>query len=290
MTDQPLGFIGLGNMGEPMAANLAAGGHALICFDRAGTTDRAPEGAACAGSIAEVAQAARIVFLCLPDGGVVKAAAQELIDVPGRVVEIVVDCTTAGIGDAEAAHRMLADAGIAYADAPVSGGRSGARAGTLAMMVAAPDELYAEIAPLLPPMAKNARQVGTKPGQGMAMKLLNNFLSGVAMAATSEAVAFGVRQGLDMATILDTVRVSSGQNTAITDKFPNRILSKTYDSGFATRLLVKDLKLYVESTERLGTPHLLSSIVLNKVWAPMLEEMPDSDFTEVYPFTLKHGA
>lgn len=289
MTEHPLGFIGLGNMGGPMAANLAAAGHALICFDQAGTAARAPQGAACAGSVAEVAQAARVVFLCLPDGGIVKTVAQEMIDAPGRIVEIVVDSTTAGIADAEAAHRLLAEAGIAYADAPVSGGTAGAKAGTLAMMVAAPDALYAEIAPFLPPMAKNARQVGTKPGQGMAMKLLNNFLSGVAMAATSEAVAFGVGQGLDMAMILDTVNVSTGQNTATSDKFPNRILNEAYDSGFTTRLLVKDLRLYVESTEQLGTPHLLGSIVLNDVWAPMLEERPDSDFTEIYPFTLKRG-
>jgi 3-hydroxyisobutyrate dehydrogenase-like beta-hydroxyacid dehydrogenase len=120
----------------------------------------------------------------------------------------------------------------------------------------------------------------------MAMKLLNNFLSGMAMAATSEAVAFGARQGLDMATILDTVSVSSGTNTAITDKFPNRVLSESFDSGFATRLMTKDLRLYVESCQELDAPRRLSETLLQQVWGKMLEQQPASDFTEIYPFTV----
>lgn len=286
MTEQLLGFIGLGNMGGPMAANLSAAGNRLICYDASGTAERAPEGARHAASSAEVAAEAAIVFLCLPDGPIANQVASELMAAPARRTEVVVDNTTSGAGEARATHDMLAEAGIAYADAPVSGGASGARAGTLAMMVAAPDDLFARLEPLLLPMAKNARHVGVKPGQGMAMKLLNNFLSGMAMAATSEAVAFGARQGLDMATIIDTISVSSGKNTAITDKFPNRILSESYDSGFATRLMTKDLRLYVESCKDLEAPHLLSETLLSQVWGRMFEEMPASDFTEVYPFTL----
>ncbi|MBT3172610.1 MAG: NAD(P)-dependent oxidoreductase [Rhodospirillaceae bacterium] len=205
---------------------------------------------------------------------------------PARIVEVVVDNTTSGAGEARATHDMLAEAGIAYADAPVSGGASGARAGTLAMMVATSDALYTRLEPLLLPMAKNARHVGREPGQGMAMKLLNNFLSGMAMAATSEAIAFGARQGLDMATIIDTVSVSSGTNTAITDKFPKRILSESFDSGFATRLMTKDLQLYVDSCKQLDAPRRLSETLLEQVWGQMLVDMPASDFTEIYPFTL----
>jgi 3-hydroxyisobutyrate dehydrogenase len=287
MTEGPLGFIGLGNMGGPMAANLAAAGHELVCYDAAGTAERAPAGARHAASSAEVAQTAAIIFICLPDGPTANKVAGELMAAPGRVVEVVVDNTTSGAGEARATHDMLATAGIAYADGPVSGGASGARAGTLAMMVAAPDALYARLEPLLLPMAKNARHVGTEPGQGMAMKLLNNFLSAMAMAATSEAVAFGTSQGLDMATILGTVAVSSGNNTAISDKFPNRILPETYDSGFATRLMTKDLRLYLSSCKEAGTPHRLSDTLLEGVWERLFEALPDSDFTRVYPFTLK---
>lgn len=281
-----IGFIGLGNMGGPMAANLAAAGNTLICYDASGTAERAPDGAKHAASAAEVAQKAKIVFLCLPDGPIANKVSGELMAAPNRLVEVVVDNTTSGASEARATHEMLAGAGIAYADAPVSGGTSGARAGTLAMMVAAPADLYARLEPLLRPMAKNARHVGSEPGQGMAMKLLNNFLSGMAMAATSEAVAFGARQGLDMATILDTVSVSSGTNTAITDKFPNRVLSESFDSGFATRLMTKDLRLYVESCQELDAPRRLSETLLQQVWGKMLEQQPASDFTEIYPFTV----
>jgi 3-hydroxyisobutyrate dehydrogenase-like beta-hydroxyacid dehydrogenase len=290
MTEQLLGFIGLGNMGGPMAANLAAAGNALICYDASGTAERAPEGARHAASSAEVAQQAAIVFLCLPDGPIANIVAGELIAAAERRVEVVVDNTTSGAGEARATHAMLGEAGIAYADAPVSGGASGARAGTLAMMVAAPDSLFARLKPLLLPMAKNARHVGTEPGQGMAMKLLNNFLSGMAMAATSEAVAFGARQGLDMATIIDTISVSSGTNTAITDKFPNRILPESYDSGFATRLMTKDLRLYVDSCKDLDAPHLLSEMLLRQIWGRMNEAKPASDFTEIYPFTVERNS
>ena len=289
MSDKPLGFIGLGNMGAPMAANLAAAGHSLICYDADDTAARSPAGATIANSVAEVAAAAETVFLCLPDGGVVLAVAREIVAAPGRATARVVDNTTAGVADAKAAHALLADTGIAYADAPVSGGVAGATAGTLAMMVAATDALYAEVEPLVLAMAKNARHVGTEPGQGMAMKLLNNYLSGMAMAASSEAVAFGVSQGLDPETIIEVVNLSTGRNTSTEDKFPKRILPGTFDSGFATKLMAKDLTLYVESARAEGAPHLLSSTLLEGVWTRMLETWPDSDFTRIYPYLREHG-
>ena len=276
-----LGFIGLGNMGGPMAHNLAAAGHEVVCFDAAGTEALSPPGAPTAGSAAEVAQRARIVFLCLPDGAVVLQVAREIAQCPDRAVGIVVDSTTAGMPDARAAHDVLAEAGIRYADAPVSGGTKGSKAGTLAMMVAAPDDLFAEIEPYIRPMAANARHVGTEPGQGMAMKLLNNFLSATAMAATSEAVAFGVSQGLDMMTILKTVNLSTGRNTATEDKFPNRIATGAFDAGFATRLMAKDLRLYEASVTAAAAPRRLAG-QLREIWDGLEAARPDSDFTEIY--------
>ena len=276
-----LGFIGLGNMGGPMAHNLAAAGHEVVCFDAAGTEALAPPGAPTAVSAVDVARRASIVFLCLPDGAVVLEVARELAGCADRAVEIVVDSTTAGMPDARAAHDLLAGAGIRYADAPVSGGTKGSKAGTLAMMVAAPDDLYAEIEPYIRPMAANARQVGTEPGQGMAMKLLNNFLSATAMAATSEAVAFGVSQGLDMMTILETVNLSTGRNTATEDKFPNRIATGAFDAGFATKLMAKDLRLYETSVSAAGAPRRLAG-QLREIWDGLESARPDSDFTEIY--------
>ena len=276
-----LGFIGLGNMGRPMAHNLAAAGHEVVCFDAAGTEALAPPGAPTAGSAEVVAQRARIVFLCLPDGAVVLQVAREIANCADRAVGIVVDSTTAGMPDARAAHDVLAEAGIRYADAPVSGGTKGSKAGTLAMMVAAPDDLFAEIEPYIRPMAANARHVGTEPGQGMAMKLLNNFLSATAMAATSEAVAFGVSQGLDMMTILETVNLSTGRNTATEDKFPNRIATGAFDAGFATKLMAKDLRLYEASVTAAAAPRRLAG-QLREIWDGLEAVRPDSDFTEIY--------
>jgi 3-hydroxyisobutyrate dehydrogenase-like beta-hydroxyacid dehydrogenase len=250
-----LGFIGLGNMGGPMAHNLAAAGNEVVCFDAAGTQALAPPGAPVAASAAEVAERASIVFLCLPDGPTVMKVAQAIA--------------------------LFADAGIRYADGPVSGGTAGSKAGTLAMMLAAPDDLFALLEPYIRPMAKNARQVGTEPGQGMAMKLLNNFLSAMSMTATSEAMSFGVSQGLDMMTMLETLNVSTGRNTATEDKFPKRIANGAFDSGFATKLMAKDLRLYDGSVEDAGTPRRLGGL-LREIWDGMEEAHPDSDFTEIY--------
>ncbi len=276
-----LGFIGLGNMGGPMAHNLAAAGHEVVCHDAAGAAALAPPGAPTAESATALARQARIVFLCLPDGPVALQVAGELAACADPAVEIVVDSTTAGITHARAAHALLADAGIRYADAPVSGGTAGAKAGTLAMMVAAPADLFADLEPYIRPMAANARHVGTEPGHGMAMKLLNNFLSATAMAATSEAVAFGVSQGLDMATILETVNLSTGRNTATEDKFPRRIATGAFDSGFATRLMAKDIRLYEASVTSAGAPRRLAGL-LRDIWDEMEAARPDSDFTEIY--------
>jgi 3-hydroxyisobutyrate dehydrogenase-like beta-hydroxyacid dehydrogenase len=283
MTGERIGFIGLGNMGGPMAANLARAAHPLLCFDAAGTQGRMPVGAEAAGSPAAVARGAAIALLSLPDGKVSAAVAGEMSAAATRRLKILIDTSTTGIADADCLHRRCAEAGIVYVDAPVSGGVAGAKAATLAIMVAAEPALYAEIEPLLKPMARRVFHVGTRPGQGMAMKLLNNFLSATAMAATSEAIAFGERQGLDMKTMLDIINISTGQNTATADKFPRRVLPKSYDHGFATRLMAKDMRLYLEAVRaagmlaRIGTP-------IVELWDRLDRSWPHSDFTEIYPF------
>ena len=283
MSEARIGFIGLGNMGSHMAANVAKAGYKLLCFDAAGTQGRMPQGAEAAGSVAAVAQGARTALLSLPDGRVSEAVAREMLAASGRKLEVLIDTSTTGMADAERLHETCAKAGVAYVDAPVSGGVAGAKAGTLALMVAAPPALYAEIEPLLKPMARQVFHVGTRPGQGMAMKLLNNFLSATAMAATSEAIAFGERQGLDMKTMLDIINISTGQNTATSDKFPKRVLTKSYDHGFATRLMAKDMRLYLDAVRGARTPDRVGEVVAG-VWNRLDTAWPRSDFTEIYPF------
>ena len=123
------------------------------------------------------------------------------------------------------------------------------------------------------------------------MKVLNNFLSGTAMAATAEAVAFGVREGLDMGMILDVVNVSSGRNTATADKFPNRVLTGTYDAGFASTQLNKDLRLYRDAAHATGASCPVSPAVF-ELWQRLEAYEPNADITRIYPFvgdTLRHS-
>ncbi len=283
-----LGFVGLGNMGAPMAANLAAAGQSLIVYDKAGTEARAPAGAEAAGGLARVAQAAETVFLSLPDGPVVRAVAEELAATQGRAVEAVVDLSTIGIAAAQEIHLVLEAAGLGYVDAPVSGGTAGAKAATLAMMCAGPKALVEGLRPALEAMAGNVVHVGETPGQGQAMKLLNNFLSATAMAATSEAIVFGLSQGLEMDTMLDILNSATGRNSATVDKFPNRIAPGKFDAGFFTSLMTKDTVLYMESVGAAGTASSIGAEV-SGVWRRMDKTMPGSDFTEVFKFIRDAG-
>jgi 3-hydroxyisobutyrate dehydrogenase len=130
-------------------------------------------------------------------------------------------------------------------------------------------------------MAKNLFHVGETPGQGQAMKLLNNFLSATAMAATSEAVIFGESQGLDMGTILSVLNVSTGQNTASSDKFVNRILTGTFNAGFTVRLMAKDVGLYRSAVAGAGTAAKMGEPV-SALWRELDEKMGAEDFTRVY--------
>lgn len=283
MSGAPVGFIGLGNMGGPIAGHVAAAGYELVVFDAAGTGDRAPPGARPAGSVAEVAAAAETVLLSLPDGPVVDTVAGEILAANSAVTRHVADTSTIGIEWARRVHEKLAARDVEYLDAPVSGGVAGARAGTVAVMYAGSAERLEALGPLLESFAANVFHVGEQPGQGQAMKLLNNFLSGTAMAATSEAVAFGEREGLDLATMLDVLNVSTGRNTATSDKFVNRVLSGTYDAGFICRQMHKDISLYREGLAAAGGADPVSGAVA-AAWRRFFDASPEADITRIYPF------
>jgi len=281
---ETIGWIGIGSMGHRMSRHLAKAGYPLVMAD-AVSTERAPEGAKIAASNAEIAQSAETVILSLPDGNVSLAVARELAAAPKRKVKSVIDTSTIGPQAAQAIAAHLAEAGIAFVDAPVSGGTSGADKATIAIMVACPVDNYERFKPLLALMGKPFH-VGPKPGQGQAVKVLNNFLSATALAATSEAVDFGTRQGIDMKTILDIVNASSGRNSASDDKFPNRILHGRYDAGFTAKLQLKDIRLYLEDAKAAGVPSEVATTVVD-VWARLDAAMPGADITEMYPYTQK---
>jgi 3-hydroxyisobutyrate dehydrogenase-like beta-hydroxyacid dehydrogenase len=283
MSAMRFGFAGLGQMGGPMAANIVAAGFDLSVFDKAGTAERAPDGAKPLESLDALAAVVDTLFLSLPDGPVTLAVARDLAALQDRAVSVVIDLSTIGLEAAKEAGQILADAGIQYIDAPVSGGQSGAIAGTITVMWGGPAKVLEIHRDVIMAIAKNLFHVGDQAGHGQTVKLLNNFLSGTAMAATSEAVAFGLSQGIEMKSLLDVVNVSTGRNTATSDKFPNRVLTGSYDAGFKTKLLTKDVGLFLDNAKAAGTPTAVAETVVD-LWRRCDAALPDSDFTRIYEF------
>jgi 3-hydroxyisobutyrate dehydrogenase len=283
MTIERVGFIGLGAMGSRMAKNLVASGLELVGFDSAGTAARLPAGAVAAASAKDVAAAAEVVLFSLPDGRASAAVAAELVDTPRRRVRTVVDTSTIGVAAAKEIHGRLRAAGVVYADAPVSGGIAGAANATIALMFSGSADTFERLRPVLGVISQRCFHVGTEPGQGQAMKLLNNFLSAVALTATSEAISFGLTQGLDPKTMLEVLNASSGQNTATSDKFPNRILPELYNAQFLNTLMLKDLDLYAENVAAAGTSCRVSETLL-EIWRRFATAEPGADFTRIFPF------
>ena len=277
-----VGFVGLGNMGAALAANLVAAGHELVTHDIAGP-DRRPAGAAFARDVADLARRADVVVLSLPDGAAARQVAGEVAAVTGRRTTHVVDTSTVGVTAAREIDALLAEAGVGYVDAPVSGGVDGARARTLTVMYAGTHAACAAVEPVLAGLSNRRRRVGDRPGMAQALKLANNFLSATALAATSEAIAFGRSVGLDMGVMLDVLNASSGQSAATTDKFPNHVRTERYASGFANSLMSKDVDLYLDAAEEQGGPSALGQVTA-AVWARFVVAEPGADFTRIFPF------
>ncbi|MET8207699.1 NAD(P)-dependent oxidoreductase [Streptomyces sp. NPDC005373] len=277
-----VGFVGLGNMGGALAANLVQRGHHVVAYDSAGP-GRMPTGAAACKDVAEVARRAGTVVLSLPDGDVSEKVAREITDAAARRTAYVVDTSTVGVTAARRVADLLAERGIGHADAPVSGGVAGARARTLTIMYAAPDETCAAVEPLLGDLSDRRRRVGDRAGMAQALKLANNFLSATALAATSEAVAFGRAAGLDPAEMLEVLNASSGRNGATEDKFPRHVLTGHYDSGFANSLMAKDVGLYLRAVGELGGPDEVGTLI-GALWQRFADAEPGADFTRVHRF------
>jgi 3-hydroxyisobutyrate dehydrogenase len=282
MRDETVGFVGLGNMGSALASNLVMSGHTVAAHDALGP-QRAPEGATYVADVAELGRHADVVVFSLPDGAASDRVARGLAAVADRRVTHIVDTSTIGVGQAERLAAFLAGAGVAFVDAPVSGGVAGARARTLAVMYAGSDDACTRVEPVLAGLSDRRRRVGDRPGMAQAMKLANNFLSATALAATSEAIAFGVSVGLDMGAMLEVLNASSGQSTATSDKFPNHVLTGRYAAGFTNSLMAKDVQLYLRAVEEQGGPSSIGAVTTS-VWEQFAAAEPGSDFTRIYAF------
>ncbi|MER5183380.1 NAD(P)-dependent oxidoreductase [Streptomyces sp. NPDC002896] len=277
-----IGFVGLGNMGSALATNLVQRGFGLVAYDSAGPSG-IPAGAAPARNVAEVARRAETVVLSLPDGPASEQVAYEIATAAGRRATHVVDTSTIGVAAAQRVAELLAKEGIGYVDAPVSGGVAGARARTLTVMYAGSDDACARVEPVLAGLSDRRRRVGDRPGLAQALKLANNFLSATALAATSEAIAFGCSVGLDMGTMLEVLNASSGRSGATEDKFPHHVLTGRYASGFANSLMSKDVSLYLRAVGEQGGPAEIGALVA-ALWERFAKAEPGADFTRIHPF------
>ena len=261
-----IGFIGLGNMGQPMARRLIAAGHKLIVYDTRNdaVAPLVALGAQLASSPADVADRVETVMASLPSLQISeKVAIGEGGVIQGKRIKRFIDLSTTGATVAAKIAAVLAKKNIVQIDCPVSGGVGGASKGTLAVMVSGPKAETDLVKDVLAVFGK-VFVIGEKPGMAQTMKLANNFLSATAMAATSEAVAMGVKAGLDPTVMIDVINAGSGRTTASDGKFPQAILPRTFNYGFATALMLKDVRLCVEQAKSLNVPNSVMSAVLDQ--------------------------
>ena len=283
MSEQQLGFIGVGVMGRPMARRLLAQGHSLIIYDKdqSALDELSSLGAQVAASVREVADSAEVVFTSLPSPAIFKAVALGVDGiVEGSAVRILVDLSTVGSRAEQEVAAGLLSKGIETVDAPISGGAAGAKNGTLTLMVAGKPEAVEQVRPLFDAFGK-VFIVGEAPGQGQLLKLLNNMLSTTAFAITSEAFVAGVKGGLDPEVMMSVINAGSGKNGATLDKFPKHVLPGTYDFGFPVSSVCKDIGLAVEECQALGVPMWLGSAA-RQLWnVAAQQDGGDRDLTDL---------
>jgi 3-hydroxyisobutyrate dehydrogenase len=253
-----IAFIGLGNMGAPMAANLTKAGHSVIGFDLSETSRRDAEtlGVTVAESALEALQDASAVVTMLPAGSHVRAVWGQ-IAAAVRPGTLLIDSSTIDVESARVVHGIAGAAGLLSVDAPVSGGTGGAKAATLTFMVGAAEDAFAAAKPLLEAMGKKIVHCGG-PGAGQAAKICNNMILGISMIAVGEAFALGEKLGLSHQALFDVASTSSGQCWSLTTycpvpgPVPTSPANNGYKPGFAAELMLKDLKLAQDAAKATG--------------------------------------
>lgn len=278
-----IGFVGVGNMGKPMAERLVAAGFDLVVYDTNADAVAAlvAKGARRAASAADLADQVETVFLSLPTPPIVEVVAKSL---QGKALRRVVDLSTTGPQKSRDLSAELGARNVRWLDSPVSGGVGGAVAGTLAVMFSGPQADYDDLQDALKALGKPF-YIGAEPGLAQTMKLVNNCLSAAAMTLSSEAVVMGVKAGIDARTVVDVINASSGRNTATMQKFPQSILNGKFDYGFHTGLMHKDVALFVRTAEEMGLDLPGCRSVL-AAWDEALEKLgAGSDFTRIVTIT-----
>lgn len=293
MSNAAIGFIGVGTMGRPMAAAIRRAGFDLIVFDasaKAAADCGAETGARIAATPCEVARAARLVITMLPSGADVRAVALGADGLaegfaPGSVL---IDMSSSEPAGTAALAIELGKRQIGLVDAPVSGGRARAVDGTLTLMVGGADEAVASAMPVLKAMGKEIFRTGPA-GTGHAMKAINNVLNANGLAAAAEALLVGRRFGLDPDIMVDVINASTGMNHATKNKMKQRVFSRSFDSGFALDLMLKDLDIALGLARETATP-VPYTAHLRELWAAARAHLgPGQDHTAMVRW-LEHVA
>ena len=281
-----IGFIGLGNMGGPMARNLAAAGHEVLGFDIASPV---PNGVTQVDSAKAAAAGADIVITMLPNGEILRSVANEIIAEmsPGAVL---LDCSTVDVESARAVADQAVASGSLALDAPVSGGVGGADAGTLTFMVGGSDDAFAKASPLFDIMGQKAVHCGPS-GNGQAAKICKNMILGATMIATCEAFALADKLGLDRQSMFDVVSTSSGYSWTMNAYCPapgigpKSPADNDYQPGFATDLMLKDLRLSQQAAEAVDADTPMGHRA-TELYAELVEKESGSgrDFSVMLPW------
>lgn len=285
MSQDTIGFVGLGNMGEPMVRRLAAAGYAVRGYDVAAQArERLADtaGVTLVTAPADVADGADVVILMLPDSSVVEQVllGDGLLD---RVAPttLIVDMSSSEPARTRALAERAAERGVTLVDAPVSGGVVGAKAGSLTIMTGGSPTALATVRPVLDVLGGKVVHAGDIPGAGHAIKALNNLMSAAHLLISSEALLAGQAFGLDPEVMLEIVNTSSGKNWSTELKWPRYILPGAYNSGFSMQFMVKDMKIALGLAEAGGFPAPGSRAVV-ATWTVATAEMPPgADHTEI---------
>lgn len=275
-----VGFLGLGRMGAPMAANLLGHVERLLVHDISARAVAAlvAQGAEGAGSAAALGQRCEVVFMSLPTPAIVRGAAAEILS--GGAPRVLCDLSTSGPKLAQELHELCRAKGAASFDAPVSGGIRGAERGTLAIMVGGPEAPWPELEALLTHIGKPF-YMGETPGAGQVTKLANNLLSLAAIATTAEAMTLGIKAGLDPARMIEVLNAGTGANSATRDKWPRAVLPRTFDFGFSAQLSLKDTRLALDEAQAMGVPLPTGERLATLLDRTLATYGDDADFTEM---------
>lgn len=291
-----IAFIGLGNMGGPMAANLAKAGHEVRGFDvvEEARDHAAEQGITIIETAEEAAQGAEVVFTSLPNGGLVKQVIESIL-AANEDAKTYVDVSTIAVAEARELADTVSKAGSAFLDAPVSGGIAGAAAGTLAFMVGGTAEDFAKVKPLLDIMGKSVTHCGDI-GNGQAVKACNNMILAVQQIVLAEALVLGERLGLDHQAFYDVVSNATGNswslsvNAPVPDIVPSSPANNDFKPGFAAALMLKDLKLAMAAADDTKTDTVLGRIAEEQYASFVDEGHGGLDFSAIISEVRSKGA